>query len=87
MQLKDTLSLGNWSSDSIPWIPFFSFLVASSAKSLKATIVKIIKIVQDDGLVSLDTLQDAYEFLTIQDKSVKKITDLEMKKWFHSKNG
>jgi hypothetical protein len=83
-QLKDTLNLGNWSTDSIPWIPFFSFLIASAAGSLKATVLKIIRIVENDGLVSIPVVQDAYEFLTMQDKSVKTSTDKKLKEWFNS---
>ncbi|KAI8900368.1 hypothetical protein BC833DRAFT_582116 [Globomyces pollinis-pini] len=69
-QVADTLTVGDWTGDSAPWINFWALLCASVAGNLLATLLLIIELVSEGGQVNLTLVRTAFEFLSSKDSEV-----------------
>ncbi|KAJ3271826.1 Ropporin-1-like protein [Terramyces sp. JEL0728] len=64
VQIADTLVLGGWSSDQVPWISFWAFLVASNFES---TLTLLIQLSSENGSSNLTLVRQAFDFLSSKD--------------------
>ncbi|KAJ3257784.1 Ropporin-1-like protein [Boothiomyces macroporosus] len=69
-QIADTLALGDWTSDQVPWISFWAFLVASVAGNFESTLKLLIQLSSENGQSNLSLIRAAFEFLSSKDTSI-----------------
>ncbi|KAJ3319402.1 Ropporin-1-like protein [Boothiomyces sp. JEL0866] len=70
VQIADTLALGGWTSDQVPWISFWSFLVASVAGNFESTLKLLIQLSSENGQSNLFFVRSAFDFLSSKDTSI-----------------
>ena len=69
-QVQDVVAIGKWKLDAIPWLRFWTLLVASAAGTLYATVKLASEIAGDNGNVSCVVIRDVFTYLAEQDPSV-----------------
>ncbi|KAI9006064.1 hypothetical protein BC832DRAFT_556040 [Gaertneriomyces semiglobifer] len=70
--VADIVRLGGWDGEKIPWMKFWSLLVASSAGTLTATIETVLNVIGDSGRVRLAPVIEVMQYLAEQDQTIDK---------------
>lgn len=70
-QMEEIITVGGWQGDRIPWVKFWSLLVASLSGTLPATVEKICKILSDNGKILAEVAMDCVQFLADHDPDVE----------------
>jgi hypothetical protein len=70
--------LGGWSENSIPWLKFWTLVVASSKGDILATMTTVIGILAEDNQVEVNPIVEILDFLGTRDeKYVEKINNIK----------
>ncbi|KAI9359619.1 hypothetical protein DFJ73DRAFT_621872 [Zopfochytrium polystomum] len=67
--VTDILNLGNW-GEKIPWLQFWTLLVASSTGTLLATVDQVCEILGDNGRVPTRPVVEIIKFLVSRDPAL-----------------
>jgi hypothetical protein len=86
-QIQDTFALGSWSGDQIPWISFWSFLLASVAGNLQDTLLLGVQIAAEQERIKLNIFKNLFEFLVSTDQQAPPHVVAAIKEFLSSSQG